>query len=91
MNVHYGSDVGCEAYEVPLGHLNRPGVSTGSFGIMRMRCLSGVVALGGRKPAVSVPTRYTKHMVVVADLARGDDGAIEDALEAAWELQRGAD
>jgi hypothetical protein len=39
----------------------------------------------------SVPTRYIKHMMVVADLARGDDGAIEDALEAAWELQRSAD
>jgi hypothetical protein len=38
----------------------------------------------------SVPTRYAKHMMVVADLARGDAGAIEDALEAAWELQRGA-
>lgn len=36
----------------------------------------------------SVPTQYIKHMMVVADLARGDDGAIEDALEAAWELQR---
>ncbi len=39
----------------------------------------------------SVPTRYVKHMMVVADLARGDDGAIEDALEAAWRLQRSAD
>jgi hypothetical protein len=29
-------------------------------------------------------------MVVVADLAAGDDGAVEDALEAAWNLQRGA-
>jgi hypothetical protein len=38
----------------------------------------------------SVPTRYIKHMMVVADLARGDAGAIEDALEAAWELQRSA-
>jgi hypothetical protein len=36
----------------------------------------------------SVPTRYAKHMMVVADLARGDAGAIEDALAAAWELQR---
>ena len=38
----------------------------------------------------SVPDRYTKHMMVVADLAAGDAGAIEDALEAAWELQRSA-
>src|SRR5262245_29352429 len=38
----------------------------------------------------SVPTRYIKHMMVVADLARGDAGAIEDALAAAWELQRRA-
>jgi hypothetical protein len=39
----------------------------------------------------SVPARYIKHMVVVADLARGDAGAIEDAVEAAWLLQRSAD
>ena len=39
----------------------------------------------------SVPTRYSKHMMVVADLANGDPGAIEDALEAAWQLQRSAD
>ncbi len=39
----------------------------------------------------SVPTRYIKHMMVVADLARGDVAAIEDAIEAAWQLQRKAD
>lgn len=39
----------------------------------------------------SVPTRYIKHMMVVADLARGDPGATEDALVAAWKLQRKAD
>jgi len=39
----------------------------------------------------SVPARYRKHMMIVADLANGDPGAIEDALEAAWRLQRGAD
>jgi hypothetical protein len=38
----------------------------------------------------SVPARYAKHMMVVADLANGDTGAIEDAVEAAWLLQRGA-
>ena len=38
----------------------------------------------------SVPARYAKHMMVVADLAAGDAGAIEDALEAAWQLQRSA-
>jgi hypothetical protein len=36
----------------------------------------------------SVPGRYAKHMMVVADLARGDPGAVEDAIVAAWELQR---
>lgn len=36
----------------------------------------------------SVPPRYSKHMMVVADLVKGDAGAIEDALEAAWQLQR---
>ncbi|HEX5205004.1 hypothetical protein ACFQS1_33885 [Paractinoplanes rhizophilus] len=39
----------------------------------------------------SVPARYRKHMMVVADLAGGDPGAVEDALEAAWRLQRDAD
>jgi hypothetical protein len=38
----------------------------------------------------SAPARYRKHMMVVADLASGDAGAIEDALEAAWQLQRSA-
>jgi len=38
----------------------------------------------------SVPARYVKHMMVVADLAWGDAGAIEDAIEAAWQLQRSA-
>jgi hypothetical protein len=38
----------------------------------------------------SVPDRYVKHMMVVADLAGGDVGAVEDALEAAWQLQRSA-
>jgi hypothetical protein len=39
----------------------------------------------------SVPTRYAKHMMVVADLLTGDAGAIEDAVEAAWRLQRAGD
>lgn len=39
----------------------------------------------------SVPPRYRKHMMVVADLAGGEPGAIEDALDAAWRLQRAAD
>jgi hypothetical protein len=39
----------------------------------------------------SVPSRYVKHMMIVADLAGGDAGAIEDALEAAWQLQRNSD
>lgn len=39
----------------------------------------------------SVPARFAKHMMVVADIVSGDAGAIEDALEAAWQLQRSAD
>lgn len=39
----------------------------------------------------SVPTRYIKHMMVVADFAMGEARPIEDALEAAWQLQRRAD
>lgn len=37
----------------------------------------------------SVPDRYRRHMMVVADLA-GDADAIGDALETAWQLQRSA-
>jgi len=36
----------------------------------------------------SVPSRYAKHMMIVADFRAGDAGAIEEALEAAWRLQR---
>jgi hypothetical protein len=45
-------------------------------------------ALVDRYPETfSVPIKFAKHMMVVADLA-GNAGAIEDAIEAAWELQR---
>lgn len=36
----------------------------------------------------SVPTRFEKHMMVVADADTGDVAAIEDALTAALALQR---
>ena len=39
----------------------------------------------------SVPSRFAKHMMVVAALAAADVGAVEDALVAAWELQRASD
>jgi hypothetical protein len=39
----------------------------------------------------SVPPQYRRHMMVVADLASGDAGAVGDALEAAWQLQWSAD
>ena len=37
----------------------------------------------------SVPKRFEKHMMVVADLANGDQDAIEDAVRSAWRLQGG--
>ena len=37
----------------------------------------------------SVPARYAKHMMIVADLERGSAEAIEDAVIGAWELQSG--
>jgi len=37
----------------------------------------------------SVPRRYEKHMMVVADLETGNGDAVEDAIIAAWELQSG--
>ena len=36
----------------------------------------------------SVPSAMSAHMTVVADLVGGDRRAIEDALDAAWLLQR---
>jgi hypothetical protein len=35
----------------------------------------------------SVPPRFAKHMMVVADLENGNGDAVEDAVIAAWELQ----
>ena len=37
----------------------------------------------------SVPGRFAKHMMVVADLEHGNRDAVEDAVIAAWELQSG--
>ncbi len=38
----------------------------------------------------SVPRRFAKHMMIVADLDGGNADAVEDAVIAAWELQSGA-
>jgi hypothetical protein len=38
----------------------------------------------------SIPVRYAKHMMVVADLEAGNADAIEDAVIAAWEMQSGS-
>lgn len=35
----------------------------------------------------TVPTRFLKHMMIVADLRRGNADAIEDAIAEAWQLQ----
>jgi hypothetical protein len=37
----------------------------------------------------SVPPRFARHMMVVADLEKGNAEAIEDAVIGAWELQSG--
>ena len=37
----------------------------------------------------SVPGRFAKHMMIVADLEHGNAEAIEDAVIGAWELQSG--
>ncbi len=37
----------------------------------------------------SIPTRYAKHMMIVADIEHGNAHAIEDAIIGAWELQSG--
>ena len=38
----------------------------------------------------SVPKRFRKHMMVVADLDAGDGDAVEDAIIDAWQLQSAA-
>ncbi len=35
----------------------------------------------------SVPPRFAKHMMIVADLEHGNADAVEDAIIGAWELQ----
>jgi hypothetical protein len=37
----------------------------------------------------SVPKRFAKHMMLVADLEDGNADAVEDAVIGAWELQSG--
>ncbi len=37
----------------------------------------------------SVPERFAKHMMIVADLEHGNADAVEDAFIGAWELQSG--
>jgi hypothetical protein len=37
----------------------------------------------------SIPRRFAKHMMIVADLEHGNADAVEDAVIAAWELQSG--
>ena len=37
----------------------------------------------------SVPQRFAKHMMIVADIENGNADAIEDAVIGAWELQSG--
>jgi hypothetical protein len=37
----------------------------------------------------SVPERFARHMMIVADLEHGNADAIEDAVIGAWELQSG--
>jgi hypothetical protein len=37
----------------------------------------------------SVPKRFAKHTMVVADLENGNPDVVEDAVIAAWELQSG--
>ena len=37
----------------------------------------------------TVPKRFAKHMMIVADLEKGNANAVEDAVIGAWELQSG--
>lgn len=39
----------------------------------------------------SVPRRFAKHMMIVADLENGNADVVEDALIGAWELQSGTE
>jgi hypothetical protein len=37
----------------------------------------------------SIPKRFAKHMMIVADMRNGNADVIEDAVIGAWELQSG--
>ena len=37
----------------------------------------------------SVPKRYAKHMMIVADIEAGNADAVEDPIIGGWELQSG--
>ena len=37
----------------------------------------------------SVPERFAKHMMIVADFEHGNADAVEDAVIGAWEMQSG--
>ena len=45
--------------------------------------------VSGFPETFTIPRRFAKHMMVVADLAKGNADAIEDALIEAWALQSG--
>ena len=47
------------------------------------------ILVQGFPATFSAPGRFAKHMMVVADLERGNADAIEDALAEAWQLQTG--
>ena len=49
------------------------------------------VLLQQAKKTFSVPPRFVKHMMVVADLQSGDEDAVAGALAAARDLQAAAD
>jgi hypothetical protein len=59
----------------------------GSHVVIRAEFEARRMLLRQHPETFSVPPRFEKHMMVVCDLG-GDAGAIEDALHAAWELQR---
>lgn len=49
------------------------------------------VLVHGQPATFSVPRRFAKHMMVVADLENGDRDAVEEAVMGAWRLQRGVE
>jgi hypothetical protein len=63
-----------------------PGSSTAATSSSARRSTSETSYGQSFPETFSVPQRYAKHMMIVADIEAGNANAVEDAIIGAWEL-----